>query len=308
LIGALVAGGCFSPRPTPGLECTPDGRCPEGQSCIGGVCQEEGGNPDAPEPDEADARVDASPDLDEDNDGIDDADDNCPEVSNANQYDEDGDDVGDVCDLCPPFDDPMQLDVDGDGVGDPCDPNVDTATESWVVFEGFHEPVSAMWTLPAGWTVSGDRLHSPAAVTSQSNAVYDRVLPAAYVMTRMTVEAVDPNAGAIFRSGGALTAATSTGDYRCVLRDSIAQGASAGISSGAVVLTSDTLPGEGLGAIAEIQFLDQGSTLRCDGDTTDGRSWSNATTDASRDSGDAGVRVQNIVGSFDYVAIIAIAP
>ena len=49
--------------------------------------------------------------IDGDGDGIRDADDNCPGVSNPTQADADGDGTGDACDAC--------TDVDGDGYGDP---------------------------------------------------------------------------------------------------------------------------------------------------------------------------------------------
>lgn len=86
---------------------------------------------------------------DQDNDGVIDANDNCPLVSNADQADTDGDGQGDACDACP--NDPSndvdgdgicgdvdncpttsnadQLDTDGDGVGDVCD-NCPTANAS----------------------------------------------------------------------------------------------------------------------------------------------------------------------------------
>ena len=53
------------------------------------------------------------PPPDADNDGVLDANDNCPAVSNADQVDFDGDDQGDVCDS----------DDDNDGLADPQDPN-----------------------------------------------------------------------------------------------------------------------------------------------------------------------------------------
>ena len=75
---------------------------------------------------------------DSDGDGIDDENDNCPNVSNPNQTDSDGDGVGDACDStngndtdgdgidndddnCPNVSNPNQTDTDGDGVGDACD-------------------------------------------------------------------------------------------------------------------------------------------------------------------------------------------
>jgi hypothetical protein len=76
---------------------------------------------------------DAPPDAD--GDGVPDADDNCPSVSNPGQEDGDGDGVGDACDEpdtdgdgvpdgqdnCPSVPNPGQEDRDGDGIGDACD-------------------------------------------------------------------------------------------------------------------------------------------------------------------------------------------
>ncbi|NEO42626.1 MAG: hypothetical protein F6J90_42450 [Moorea sp. SIOASIH] len=75
-------------------------------------------------------------DDDIDGDGIDNGVDNCPSVSNANQFDCDGDGLGDpcddpvdpdndgvdpACDNCPSVANPDQMDRDADGVGDSCD-------------------------------------------------------------------------------------------------------------------------------------------------------------------------------------------
>ena len=87
--------------------------------------------------------------VDIDGDGIPDATDNCPAVSNPTQLDADGDGDGDVCDLCtdtdgdgfgnpgypantcaldncPSIANPLQTDSDGDGAGDVCDVCTDT--------------------------------------------------------------------------------------------------------------------------------------------------------------------------------------
>ena len=62
------------------------------------------------------------------------AEDNCPDVSNADQADRDGDGIGDVCDddrdgdgvsnaedNCPDVSNADQADMDGDNIGDVCD-------------------------------------------------------------------------------------------------------------------------------------------------------------------------------------------
>lgn len=64
------------------------------------------------------------PDADDDQDGIRNADDNCPALSNPDQADGDGDTVGDACDVCRAggFTDDL-ADYDGDGIPcarDPC--------------------------------------------------------------------------------------------------------------------------------------------------------------------------------------------
>lgn len=58
--------------------------------------------------------------LDVDNDGVDDATDNCAPLFNDAQSDTDGDGVGDICDNCPVTPNGDQADGDGDGRGDAC--------------------------------------------------------------------------------------------------------------------------------------------------------------------------------------------
>jgi hypothetical protein len=59
--------------------------------------------------------------VDTDDDGVPDADDNCPTTFNPDQSDVDTDGVGDVCDNCPNNANPGQEDSDLDGTGDGCD-------------------------------------------------------------------------------------------------------------------------------------------------------------------------------------------
>ena len=60
-------------------------------------------------------------DSDIDGDGVDNDTDNCPYHYNPGQEDTDGDGVGDVCDNCPDHFNPGQEDADRDGIGNPCD-------------------------------------------------------------------------------------------------------------------------------------------------------------------------------------------
>jgi hypothetical protein len=77
-------------------------------------------------------------DLDNDNDGIANDDDNCPEVANADQSDLDEDGIGDVCDIdidgdniendvdnCPEVSNSSQSNLDSDVFGDACDDDID---------------------------------------------------------------------------------------------------------------------------------------------------------------------------------------
>ena len=60
-------------------------------------------------------------DSDVDNDGIDNAVDNCPNIVNPDQDDTDGDLLGDLCDNCPSVANADQTDTDSDSFGDICD-------------------------------------------------------------------------------------------------------------------------------------------------------------------------------------------
>lgn len=298
----MVVAACFAPNPSPGAPCADtEPACPSGLVCVAGVCQAPGAVTDGGGSSDTGSTVN-----DEDGDGIVDADDNCPTVANVRQFDEDGDAIGDACDVCPPIADAAQLDTDGDGVGDPCDPAPEVGTEAWVTFEGFNEPAPVGWTLPPGWTVEGGALRSPSGVTTQSDAVFETTIGSAYVMTRATVTAVDPDPGMFFRSVGPLTAVTPGGQYRCLIRDTPAVPSNGGITRDATPLSSQQIGGAVADSTIDMTFLDDGAELRCIGATDDGRTWDSPVTDDTHGSGRAGVRVQRVVATFAYVAIIRI--
>ncbi len=92
---------------------------------------------------------------DRDRDGVDNSDDNCPDVENADQADSDGDGLGDACDQvvvgptdgdgdgaadgddnCPNVANADQADSDGDGIGDACEPVVVNPTDVKLVLMG----------------------------------------------------------------------------------------------------------------------------------------------------------------------------
>ena len=63
--------------------------------------------------------------ADDDQDGVPNSEDNCPDTPNPDQLDTDGDGVGDLCDNCPDVPNPDQVDTDGNGLGDACDEDDD---------------------------------------------------------------------------------------------------------------------------------------------------------------------------------------
>lgn len=146
---AVVLAGCYSPRVTPGVACT--GACPGDQVCVDGFCR-------APGIDAMpDARIDGSPDVDTDDDGVTDAADNCIAMANVDQHDEDGDDLGDLCDPCPHIAIGGGTDLDADGVGDACDPDPALPDQRWLVFDPFTSRAAA-WKLPQGVTFAADAM------------------------------------------------------------------------------------------------------------------------------------------------------
>jgi YVTN family beta-propeller protein len=62
--------------------------------------------------------------IDQDEDGVLDADDNCPATANPDQLDTDVDGVGDACDNCKLKANADQRDTNGDGYGNVCDPDL----------------------------------------------------------------------------------------------------------------------------------------------------------------------------------------
>jgi hypothetical protein len=120
-----------------------------------------------------------TPPPDADDDGVLDANDNCPAMANPNQANADGDALGDVCDACPAdaandtdadgvcgnvdncsaLANPGQEDADGDGVGDACDGTCTDPGALTLVLHGSSEMTlecgQSTWTDPGAeaWDV-----------------------------------------------------------------------------------------------------------------------------------------------------------
>jgi len=99
-------------------------------------------------------------DGDDDNDGIPNSIDHCPNAPGG-LYDEDGDGIGDDCDKCPIAPPPAVPDPDGDDVDSPCDPDPETPGDKILFFDGFQgSALDSMWMASgsATWTPQGGEL------------------------------------------------------------------------------------------------------------------------------------------------------
>ena len=100
---------------------------------------------------------------DNDNDGIPNLLDRCPNAPGdiRDTYDEDNDGIGDPCDKCPIAPPPSVPDLDNDDVDSPCDPDPDTAGDKILFFDGFGSAaLDPKWN-PSGsaaWTPEGGEL------------------------------------------------------------------------------------------------------------------------------------------------------
>jgi hypothetical protein len=213
-----------------------------------------------------DAAVDASTTEDADDDGIVDADDNCPAVPNVDQRDWDSDDHGDVCDRCPHLGSVADPDADNDGVGDDCDPRPGT-TDVREIWLGFYEPADITgWVNTGGngqWTVGGGVLDQAASGFSllDSPASYTD----AYFATSLEVVAVDTS-----EIGFCLADVQPGIQYYCCGAANVggvpsARAASAWATSGGQISVPGTFTGANLavGEHVEMVGLLQGASFAC---------------------------------------------
>jgi hypothetical protein len=206
-----------------------DTQCPSSQRCIAGACSNGEGAPvDASDNQPTDGMVQGPP-TDVDNDGVLNANDNCPMASNADQHDEDADARGDACDNCPHLTNATQANGDGDAVGDECDPRPTTPGDTIARFIPFHVVPNEVSTPLGSWTIAND--------TYVNNSNFnDAEFVVAGVRDRITVEI----AGTLTNTQGETWIAVSTGEvgskfYDCGYLDQpAANGAPADFHNGVI--------------------------------------------------------------------------
>ena len=135
-----------------------------------------------------DAPVDSTlPPLDQDNDTVPDAQDNCIAVANPTQRNHDGDPLGDDCDRCPHLSSMTDPDGDNDGVGDACDPRPSTSGDLRVLWAGFYDTSEITgWTGQGVFTVSGGYLQQTSANTT--GLAPPAAVNVPFVMTQVLVD------------------------------------------------------------------------------------------------------------------------
>jgi hypothetical protein len=274
-----------------------------GQSATGGAGDDDDGT---------------TPRVDSDNDGVEDAFDNCATKPNADQRDHDTDARGDVCDVCPHLPE-TGSDADADGVGDGCDPHPLDNHDRIALFEGFYDPVS--WSTVIGgasWQVQGGLLRQsqtggPAQLVRGASALGE-----VFVDARLRANALSPNAQMRRSTGIVLGFADPNHYFFCGLS---AQGPYVEVQSGAV--STDWLgnaqynyaPGQFASGMTSDWLTLQATTRQRDDSTQiDCMGHSASTTGTATfysdddASGDIGLRTNGVDASFDYVFVVATTP
>ena len=226
---------------------------------------------------------------DSDGDDVGDPDDNCIEVSNADQADVDEDGIGDLCDVCPGVSDPGQADGDHDGAGDACDNCLDLANEGQADLDEDEVGDSCdncpLYPNPdqadRDEDEVGDACTPPSftlefsEVSEQTGCVGDNITAEAVCILATTDNITDEGAAAfsfgVNAEGGSITDISTEGSDAAGLIDNgfeLTQLTSGGGNEGAIcgiILSFEqniTLPGNGSSSLATISIQ---STISDDG-------------------------------------------
>ncbi|MCA9669800.1 MAG: thrombospondin type 3 repeat-containing protein [Myxococcales bacterium] len=208
--------------------------------------------------------------LDSDNDGVPDANDNCPTVSNTNQDDVDADNVGDACDNCPTVSNSTQADLDNDMIGDECDPDKDGDTIPNEVdpnplvadtpLYGAPAPSASVgdFTATGTWTPSSDAICSTTSALARSLLLKSSQLSQTNfkAVTEVTISQTTSPAfvGLGFRTNG------QTGYFCLVERDTGQLVLSKTTTTGSTILGTAKVPSQ---TTYVLSARAQGATLVC---------------------------------------------
>lgn len=320
-LAALLIAGCFGPDVS-GVSCGPGGLCPAGNVCdlATNTCRrpDTGGDPDA-------SPADAPP-GDRDDDGVADADDNCPDVSNPDQADEDGDGVGDLCDNCPGTANANQADrgeveagASADGVGDACDPRPSEGGDRLVLFDPL-DTLDAWAAVEGGDTweaVDGAAVQSNDAPGTHHLALaagdsFDRVA----VRTQLTPLAFQGDVGGdSFRTGGVLALydpdpGNVGRGYGCTFFEDVASPAGSELMIIRIGLAIDPIErintaDLAVGETYRVALVADAANdvQRCVG-ATGAEDYAIESGNNDIDSGTVGLRTRGISAAFDFVTVI----
>jgi hypothetical protein len=293
--------GCYSPHAPEGVACGTGELCPEGQHCFDGRCFSTAPGGDAGSGSDG---SDAARPGDMDGDGIADAIDNCPTVSNADQRDFDADGIGDACDHCPHIASAADPDSDGDGVGDACDPRPMLAGDQRVLFVGFYDASDiAGWTGSGGtWAVTNGHL-----VQSDDTAASATLGPPLAVATpaieaRFEIVALGGVATGTPAVGTAITSGAQ--GYACAV--AAAPAVLAAATTGGTQQTS-TVPWPGTFAVGDTMTIDESLQAAHDCGARQGTATATTTTPlGTSTTGGAAVLVDRAEVQVDYLFVVSV--
>jgi hypothetical protein len=305
LVGLLMFAACYTPSIATGVACAPNGRCPDGQTCVDKVCVLTGA------PGDAGIDGDASNAGDRDGDSVVNADDNCPDVANTDQFDEDSDAIGDRCDLCPQLPGSSTADGDGDAIGDACDPNPGTRDTTWL-FEGFHGS-PPVWPGSNGWRSATDSIRVAAVGEPAPESEY-LVLPLngqgrTYdnYSTTMTITVEQVEAGTEKGLGVEYFDGTQDIGLWCELAE--LNGSRVLLLADDVALDAPRAYAWATGATYILHLVRHGSTYSCDVSGPQGAlTTSGQSTVVPRDGADTDIWAYGVTAQFLSVSVIGPVP